>query len=571
MNVGRILNSNISTTRGQPLKMAWRCSGLTNAQLVENMWRNGLITDERAKDAFLKVDRAHYAPLSSYEDSPQPIGHQATISAPHMHAMAIENVISHLIPSERNPSPRALDIGSGSGYLTHLMAELVGDRGLVVGLEHIAALKHLGESNMRKSSEGRHLLESERVRFRLGDGRLGLEEPARVGEEKYGTGWDVIHVGACAKELHSSLLEQLKAPGCLFIPIEDNEGGVMQSVWRISKDEKGKITKKNICGVRYYHESSTSPWWHRQPQNCPLDRSPHPTAGCRPDTSQIHAAGITADEVTWPELYKSTHRIPGHDVSGTVDTLGPLYDGPLKVGDEVFAMLKAEAADGGQAEYALLSPAEIAPKPSSLSHSQASVLPIPFLTAWEAIFEHAKVRHGSRVLVTGASGAVGLVILQIAARVLSCEVTALASARKHAHLQELGAVALLDYNTDGWESTVRDFDAVFDTVGSETLSRVWKCVKADGTIVTVADPPPSWALGGAASAELQEHPNVKPVYFVVKANGMVLSKFDALMNQGSLRPLPIKSFSSDDACSAWEYAARRGRDGKAVIEFVPPS
>ncbi|KAG5979936.1 hypothetical protein E4U55_004559 [Claviceps digitariae] len=231
--------------------MAWRCSGLTNSQLVENMWRNGLITDRRAKEAFLKVDRAHYAPMSAYEDSPQPIGHEATISAPHMHAMAIENVISHLVPSNTSPAPRALDIGSGSGYLTHLMAELVGNRGLVVGLEHIRALQQLGESNMRKSSEGKEMLESGKVRFRLGDGRLGFQEPARIGEEKHGTAWDVIHVGACAKELHRSLIDQLKAPGCMFIPIEDDEGGVMQSVWRILKDENGKITKENICGVRY--------------------------------------------------------------------------------------------------------------------------------------------------------------------------------------------------------------------------------------------------------------------------------------------------------------------------------
>jgi len=130
-----------------------------------------------------------------------------------MHAMAIENVITRLAPSDISPAPRVLDIGSGSGYLTHLMAELVGNRGLVVGLEHIAALQQLGESNMKKSSEGKGLLESGKVRFRLGDGRLGFKEPARIGEEKYGTAWDVIHVGACAKELHGSLIEQLKAPG----------------------------------------------------------------------------------------------------------------------------------------------------------------------------------------------------------------------------------------------------------------------------------------------------------------------------------------------------------------------
>src|SRR5262249_28731205 len=110
-------------------------------------------------------------------------------------------------------APRVLDIGSGSGYLTHLLAELVGEKGLVIGLEHIPALRQIGEDNMRKSTEGMKLLDTGKVQFRLGDGRLGLKEPARAGEEDHGTDWDVIHVGASAKELHKTLLDQLKAPG----------------------------------------------------------------------------------------------------------------------------------------------------------------------------------------------------------------------------------------------------------------------------------------------------------------------------------------------------------------------
>ncbi|OAA34714.1 protein-beta-aspartate methyltransferase [Metarhizium rileyi] len=235
----------------QNYSMAWRCSGASNEQLVENLCRSGLITDPRAKEAFLKVDRAHYAPQSPYQDSPQYIGHDATISAPHMHAMAIENVIDHLVPSDTSPAPRVLDIGSGSGYLSHLLAELVGERGLVVGLEHIPALRQMGEDNVRKSTEGMKLLDSGKLKFRLGDGRLGHREPARRGEEAYGTDWDVIHVGACARELHQPLLDQLKAPGCMFIPVDDDASGAMQSVWRVSKDKDGVVTKKNICGVRY--------------------------------------------------------------------------------------------------------------------------------------------------------------------------------------------------------------------------------------------------------------------------------------------------------------------------------
>lgn len=283
---------------------------------------------------------------------------------------------------------------------------------------------------------------------------------------------------------------------------------------------------------------------------------------------KVHAAGITADEVTWPELYNSSTRIPGHDVSGVVDALGPSYTGPLKNGDEVFAMLKAASDAGGQAEYVLISPEEITRKSSSISHAQASALPIPFLTAWEAIFQHAKVEKGSKVLVTGASGAVGLVLVQIAAKVLDCEVVALASAKNHEYVKSLGASVLVDYHTPNWEDSIRGVDAVFDTVGEETLAKTWKCVKPNGSIVTVADPPPPWSFGQGKPQELKEHPDVKWIYFVVTASGEALSKLTSLIDEGKLEPIPVKTFGVDKAVEAWEYSAKRGKEGKPVIEFV---
>ncbi|KAF6808934.1 hypothetical protein CSOJ01_07204 [Colletotrichum sojae] len=230
--------------------MAWRSSGASNKDLVENMWRHGLIKDQRVKEAFLKVDRAHYAPVAPYEDSPQSIGYKATISAPHMHAAATESLLPHILPSAARPAPRVLDIGSGSGYLTHLLAELVGDEGLVVGLEHIKALRDLGEANMSKSADGRALMESGTVRFRVGDGRKGWREEPREGEEDQGTAWDAIHVGAAAVELHQELVDQLRAPGRMFIPVED-DNGYDQYVWAIDKKQDGTVVKEKLFGVRY--------------------------------------------------------------------------------------------------------------------------------------------------------------------------------------------------------------------------------------------------------------------------------------------------------------------------------
>lgn len=269
--------------------MAWRSGGSTNAELISNLFKNGLITAPHIRDGMLKVDRANYCPSKSaaYQDSPQPIGHSATISAPHMHASALES----LFPSSRDtttsypgsmpymtssPSAadyatqrsgnrplRVLDVGSGSGYLTHCIAELVGEGGRVVGIEHIQELADLGRENMSKSSEGRQFLEGGRVEFVVGDGRLGWHDSgslaARGGDADGGNGgseeqqweqWDTIHVGAAAASIHEELVKQLKRPGRMFIPVDD-DGVYGQHVWVVDKDREGKVGKRKLYGVSY--------------------------------------------------------------------------------------------------------------------------------------------------------------------------------------------------------------------------------------------------------------------------------------------------------------------------------
>merc|ERR1712112_302606 len=83
----------------------------------------------------LAVDRGNYVGHKAYQVASQRIGYNITISAPHMHAHALELLKDHL-----KPGCRALDVGSGSGYLTACMAHMVGEQGLVVGIDHIAQL-----------------------------------------------------------------------------------------------------------------------------------------------------------------------------------------------------------------------------------------------------------------------------------------------------------------------------------------------------------------------------------------------------------------------------------------------
>lgn len=289
-----------------------------------------------------------------------------------------------------------------------------------------------------------------------------------------------------------------------------------------------------------------------------------------PDSSNIllkvAAAGITADEVTWPEVYETPNRIPGHDVSGTIHALGPSYTGPLRVGEQVFAMIDTDRGMG-MAEFAIIKGSEAARKPALLCHAQAAALPIPLLTAWEAAHKHLKLQKGTRVLVTGASGAVGRMFVQIAAGVIRAEVVALVSAERMEEVKMLGASMVVDYRALAWEESVGRVDAVFDTVGGAVLEKCWTPITEDGVLVTVGDPPPKWAFGGGEPDELALRPGVRALHFIVTADGKALEETRELIDSGVVEGLAVKKFGFEEGVEAWEFAAKRGRREKSVITF----
>src|ERR671911_3020354 len=146
---------------------------------------------------------------------------------------------------------------------------------------------------------------------------------------------------------------------------------------------------------------------------------------------RVHAAGISPAEFTWqiwetPDGRSRLPLIPSHEVSGVVAAVAPdVRD--VEVGDAVYGLTDF-FRDGGAAEYVAVRAAELAPKPRRLDHASAAVTPLSALTAWQALFDHARLTPGQRVLIHGAAGGVGSFAVQLA-RWRGAHVIGTASAR----------------------------------------------------------------------------------------------------------------------------------------------
>ena len=277
---------------------------------------------------------------------------------------------------------------------------------------------------------------------------------------------------------------------------------------------------------------------------------------------RVIATSITKTELTWDETYRDCDgrpripTIPGHEFAGIVDALAPEAAG-VRVGDAVYA-LSSFCRNGSAAEFIAIRAADLAPKPQSLNFEQAAAVPLAGLTAWQALFDHAQIEKGKRVLIHGAAGGVGTYAVQLA-NWKGAEVIATASASDHNFVLELGASKVIDYTRENFEEKVEDADVVFDTVGGETQQRSWGVLRRGGMLVSIVSP-----VADEKAASL----GVRGAFFIVEPNRAQLIQLGHLIDKGTLRVVVGVVLPLARAREAFEQASAGHKRGKTVLQVV---
>lgn len=213
---------------------------------------------------------------------------------------------------------------------------------------------------------------------------------------------------------------------------------------------------------------------------------------------------------------------PGSDVAGVIRSVhasSPAY----KVGDEIYGVTNPSFT-GGYAQYALVAVDMIAPKPRSLSFVEAASVPVVAVTAWQMLFDQARLRSGQTVLILGAAGNVGSYAVQLA-KWAGAHVFAVAASADERYLETLGADRFIDYKKERVGELHRDVDIVIDTVGGQAQEDALSILGPGAILVSSVSQPPE---------RRARERGVTGIFFIVSVSTDRLARIATLIDSGVL-------------------------------------
>ncbi|MCO5171366.1 MAG: zinc-binding dehydrogenase [Planctomycetes bacterium] len=321
--------------------------------------------------------------------------------------------------------------------------------------------------------------------------------------------------------------------------------------------------------------------------------APDPAPGPGEVRVAVEAAGVNfADVVARQGLYLDAPPVPfvpGYEVAGRVDALGPGVEGP-PVGARVLALTRF----GGYSSKVCIPAAQAVEVPEALSPTAAAAIPVVYLTAWHSLVTLGNLRAGERVLLHAAAGGVGLAALQICKLRGAGRVFGTASASKHEALRAMGLTDPIDYRSADFEAEVRRLTdgqgvhVVLDAVGGRSFKKSYALLTHGGRLICFGA---SSITGGGRRNILRvllgllSMPRFKPIDMMMSNRGVFgvnmlhmaehapdliaaqLKELVDLVAAGRLAPTVDLVVPYAEAPRAHLRLEERGNVGKVVLDF----
>ncbi len=292
------------------------------------------------------------------------------------------------------------------------------------------------------------------------------------------------------------------------------------------------------------------------------EEAPRPEPGAGEVLLRVHGAGV--NPVDWKTRkgagvagqLGTLPAILGWELAGEVVSASP-GGAAFSAGDRVYALSRFPLPAAAYAEFAVVPAAALARAPVAIDLVRAGAVPLAALTAWQALFDVAKLEAGQRVLIHAAAGGVGHFAAQLAAW-KGAHVVATASAGNRAFVKALGAAEVIDYRATPFETIARDVDVVIDAIGGDVRERSWSTLKSGGILV---------ALNGALAVDAVPADR-RGVRCLVQPNGTELATLTSLIDGGHVKPVVEHVFSLAEAAAAHRLSEQGHVRGKIVLDAI---
>ena len=273
---------------------------------------------------------------------------------------------------------------------------------------------------------------------------------------------------------------------------------------------------------------------------------------------KVYAAGV--NPVDWKTVLNGYFPLPiilGSDIAGIIELTGSEVKN-YKAGDEIIGSLEWQKQSAFE-EYVATKEKYITYKPKNLSFTEAAAIPLASLTAWQALFDHAHLQKGEKIVIHAAAGGVGLFAVQFA-KWKGAYVIGTASKKNIDFLKSVGADEVIDYTKYKLSEKVNNVDAVLDTVGTpEVQEESFNALKPRGRYVSIT--------AGPREELLKKH-EISATRFLFHSDPTQLKQIVQLIEEGKLKVFIDKTFPLTQAREALEYVHQGRTRGKVVLALT---